>query len=150
VVVQSIPDLYYTQKVGAFIAKQHLDKPDIVSQHSDQALQRRWRVKLRTQFPFPDVYCGLQSHLLIIPLFGQVTVDHLRQQPWDGEWCDALGTPIECPIIICQEIQQLHHRNQLWGDVHIALVGTARDGHHQLPHDPTVLILVCPSQSTLV
>jgi hypothetical protein len=30
VVVQSIPDLYYTQKVGAFIAKQHLDKPDIV------------------------------------------------------------------------------------------------------------------------
>jgi hypothetical protein len=43
VVVQSILDLYYTQKVGAFIAKQHLDKPDIVSQHSDQALQRRGR-----------------------------------------------------------------------------------------------------------
>ncbi len=62
VVVQSVLDLYHTQKVGAFIAKQHLNKPDIIiHQHWDQALQRRGRVKPGTRFPFPGIRCGLQS-----------------------------------------------------------------------------------------
>jgi hypothetical protein len=107
-------------KVVTVIPKQHLQKPSVVVEDSDQPQVISWELNLGACGMLADVCWQFQCRLVEISRFGHVFIHGLYQPPRGAKWGDALGASRMGFVPICGKAEQFYCRHQLWGHIYVA------------------------------